>query len=286
MSRSVGPGSHSNAQGFTLIELPFDRLRTLPVARQQKRIAFTLIELLVVIAIIAILVSLLAPSLQSAKELGQRAVCQANLRNLGGTFHMYAEEWDDSVPRMLDEEGHGGTVHEWFRFVYPYMTDTPVGLSVTCGQIAQASAKLYPVGTRFPIFDCPRTKTPITHHPDGKKFDYMYVGMEYYKDEHGNTGIMWDYRLNELDLNSILLIDHLDGKNWHAGFCLWCQPACWRLFVNAFYWPYEPNEYPPGNHHSNGANILFPDAHVDWRPRIDYQPNYESGDNLMRVVLD
>jgi len=64
-----------------------------------KEEGFTLIELLVVIAIIAVLMAILMPALNKAREQGQRAVCKSNLKNYTLATYMYTGDNDD---RFID----------------------------------------------------------------------------------------------------------------------------------------------------------------------------------------
>lgn len=74
----------------------------------RKKTGFTLIELLVVIAIIALLISILVPSLNQAKELARNVVCQSNLRGLMMQMHLYLHENDNRFPfATFDKNGDG-----------------------------------------------------------------------------------------------------------------------------------------------------------------------------------
>jgi prepilin-type N-terminal cleavage/methylation domain-containing protein len=67
-----------------------------------KRKAFTLVELLVVVAIIALLISILAPSLKMAKELAKQAVCGTRLRGAASAATLYAAANRDGLPPIKD----------------------------------------------------------------------------------------------------------------------------------------------------------------------------------------
>ena len=71
---------------------------------------FTLIELLVVIAIISLLVSILLPSLNRAKELAKRVVCASNLRNVAAAYVLYATEQSGNVPIPV---GYASSAKQW-----------------------------------------------------------------------------------------------------------------------------------------------------------------------------
>lgn len=70
------------------------------MSRTNKK-GFTLVELLVVIGIIALLISILLPSLNRARETANRVKCGSNLRQIGQAIQLYANENKGAYPRTV-----------------------------------------------------------------------------------------------------------------------------------------------------------------------------------------
>lgn len=95
------------------------------------RPAFTLVELLVVVAILAILLAILLPGMNSARQRAKKVVCVSNLRQLGHAVHMYAADFngfalplaytDTATPTFWWGKDDLGGVDPTFGFVWPYL---------------------------------------------------------------------------------------------------------------------------------------------------------------------
>ena len=92
-----------------------------PVKRSKSWQGFTLIELLVVVAIIALLVAILVPSLNNARELAQSAVCLHNLKQVGLAFFQYAHNYDDYLPYGSYQWGPSTFDLAWQPALAPYL---------------------------------------------------------------------------------------------------------------------------------------------------------------------
>jgi prepilin-type N-terminal cleavage/methylation domain-containing protein len=137
-SFGLGPAKERMSIGPALLDLR--------AARERK--GFTLIELLVVIAIIAILASMLLPSLGKAKQAGQRMSCLDNLKQVGMANIMYAQDNNGFYPPRL-------ATNLWPQALYPYYKNVGILL---CPVDALHNPKFEADGVASHVANnCPRT---------------------------------------------------------------------------------------------------------------------------------
>ena len=218
--------------------------------RQSKiKSAFTLIELLVVISIIAILMAILMPALGKARRQGKDVICKSNLRHIGLAANLYAEEWDQYVPRGAS----GGSRKAWYQLFMPFLAQRPAGNDYR-------TVKIY----RCPIY--PDKRQTVCFVVNGWDFDSPtdMVGDEIVTPTRLTTCTRRAY--------TIYLADNEDG-NWRPIITSADDDGTDRCDV------WNPGHLPTSNsqdtyrgrrvarsRHKNGCNCLFLDGHVDWMP--------------------
>jgi prepilin-type N-terminal cleavage/methylation domain-containing protein/prepilin-type processing-associated H-X9-DG protein len=124
--------------------------------------AFTLVELLVVIAIIGVLVALLLPAIQAAREAARRSQCTNNLKQIGLGFHNYESANGGFPPRRWSRADQGYT--GWGTFILPFMEEQAIYDRYNWKYDYYDPVNKDVVETKLPVFICPSVDrdTPIS----------------------------------------------------------------------------------------------------------------------------
>jgi hypothetical protein len=222
-----------------------------------------LIELLVVIAIIALLVTILMPSLSRARELVRRTACSMNLSSLGKALAMYRAEFDESYPWLqeCDHQPNGAPnggkddIHELMNDIHDNILEN-LNLLVARGYISYDAFFCPATGHVCPPREAPNKRYGFCLFPDPPSTakPWWYNDYGYHLGTPKFRGVENPAAFDKIDSNFAIVAD-ADVAN-------------------------KEQADPEWNHGTEGANVLKADYSADFveRNRMNYVT--VNGDNI------
>jgi len=150
--------------------------------------AFTLIELLVVVAIIALLIAILLPSLNRARESSRRTVCGTQLKSQGMSIAIYAAQYNDCIPSGPDFNVAGSSFMHDNSVLF---SDTLAGISTSNGMNEDSVRRWFycPSNQIYNADAYWRPTTNTNFAKDDRRLGYAYLNYRLGNISSGNTTI-------------------------------------------------------------------------------------------------
>jgi prepilin-type N-terminal cleavage/methylation domain-containing protein/prepilin-type processing-associated H-X9-DG protein len=225
---------------------------------------FTLIELLVVISVIAILVAILLPVMGRAREMGRRAVCMSNLRQLTLAWNLYAENNDGWLV-------YGGA------FISPGLSKSWVGQAFKVWENPAAFAENLDKGALWPyignvdIYSCKQHRRSPR---GGRNVSYMITAnANGLRTVEGTThfdsmATAFTHRASNRVGRTVLVLNRITdivhpGPAQRSVFIDDNMTARWGFRVEYLTPSYGEAILPPTNH-SKGCTISMADGHAEY----------------------
>jgi prepilin-type N-terminal cleavage/methylation domain-containing protein/prepilin-type processing-associated H-X9-DG protein len=262
------------------------------LSQRSRRLAstgFTLVELLVVIAIIGVLIALLLPAIQAARETARMCMCRSHLRQIGVATQLYHDIKRELPAASLHNSI--GTDHESaFLFLLPYLEESNKYVRYNPELGTSHADNKGVVETVIPIYLCPSmayepdpTKPAATSYfPNtGSKYPWAFYPTSTNPGHNGSIVArptvvnMKDVTDGQSNTFAFGEVDYFGGKismgpKWSGGYITEAWGATWMLF-NPQVMPEDVDESSSGKYltafrsdHTGGVNFVLVDGSVQF----------------------
>jgi prepilin-type N-terminal cleavage/methylation domain-containing protein/prepilin-type processing-associated H-X9-DG protein len=183
--------------------------------RSSRDAGFTLVELLVVIGVIALLISILLPALNKARETARQLQCLSNMRQVGLAFRFYANDHRQWLPYGL-WFAPGGDTNLQLSWDDCLLSGGRYGLYHR--QLTYNDVRFFntPLSVRVPLFKCPNDRDPDGQYASTWKISYAPVAGDSsrpFRTQYTANQPIGGWKYDQVGGDTILLTESFKSNN-------------------------------------------------------------------------